>query len=276
MGRCKILIVFLMLLASPWLYAATGATSTVPDTVSTVVEQEDVYDDETDEVSTVQKQSSTTGTATVRYDSSAVHVRSVTLDKYRSDSDFNYDRTASVNPSLWEQFKEWLWSLLQRFLPDNPETVATIWNWVFYTLIAGAIIFVAFRLFGMSFTGAFRKSLKNSLTSELLGEDIHEMDFDRLIDEAAEQQQYRIAVRLLYLRTLKEMTDKEYIRWAPDKTNREYVHELTGSDMRKRFEHLTLLFEYIWYGDFPVDRTLFEQSRTLFNDFRSTVTAQHV
>lgn len=270
MARCKILLICLLFFLSPWCIATATSTSATTDTDSTFTEWE------TSSVTEVEQEQFTTETATLRYDSSAVDARSATLEKYRSDSDFYYDRDISINPTLWEQFKEWLWSLVQRFLPDDPETVSTIWDWVFYSIIAVALVFVVFRLFGMTFTGAFRRSVKNSMTVELLGEDIHEMDFERLIDEAAQQQHYRKAVRLLYLRTLKEMTDREYIRWSPDKTNREYVHELANSDMRKMFEHLTLLFEYIWYGDFPVDRTLFEQSRTLFNDFRTTVMAQHV
>jgi hypothetical protein len=269
--RCKFLLVSLLIFASPWLYATTANTDTTTDTASAVTEWETSSTNQLPE-----QQTATTATAVVRYDSSAVHVRSTALDKYLSDSDFQYDNTGVVNPTLWEQFKAWLWSLLERFLSDNPDTVSTVWDWIYYILIAGVIIFVIFRLFGMTFTGAFRKSVQNGLAVELLGEDIHDMNFDQLIEEAAAQQNYRKAVRLLYLRTLKELTDREYIRWSPDKTNREYVHELSNSDMRKMFEHLTLLFEYIWYGDFPVDRTLFEQARSLFNDFRTTVTAQHV
>lgn len=269
MVRCKLLLAALFVLGSPWLYATTATTNSVPDTPPTAEMAE----------ATTATTEVVTEAALLQYDSSAVRVRSAetALEKYRSDSEYNYDREVSLNPTLWEQFKEWLWSLLERIFPDDPETTSTIWDWIFYTFIGGVLIFLIFRLSGMTFTGAFGRAGRSpAIATELLGEDIHEMDFDRLVDEAAEQQQYRKAVRLLYLRTLKDLSDREYIHWTIDKTNREYVHELAGSDMRRMFEHLTLLFEYIWYGDFPVDKALYEQARTLFNDFRTSLAGQHV
>lgn len=216
----------------------------------------------------------TASVAIVQYDSSAVQMRSPAdaLARYRSDRDFIYERDVVVHPTLWEQFKAWLWSLLQKLISGNEKTVSVVWDILLYILVGGAALFVVFRAFGMTFTGAFgRAARRASLSAELLDENIHEMDFNALIEEAIQQELYRKAVRLLYLHTLKELADKHYIVWRREKTNREYVRELTATDMRKTFEQLTLLFEYIWYGDFPVDRLLFEQSRTLFANFSRMV-----
>lgn len=223
-------------------------------------------------------QVSTASVAIVHYDTSDVQLRAPAdaLAHYRSDSDFIYEHNTAVPLTLWEQFKAWLWSLIEKLLSGNPETAATIWDIIIYSLIGAGILLVLFRISGMTFTGAFgRATRRASVPTELLDENIHEMDFDALIEEAAQQELYRKAVRLLYLRTLKELTDKHYILWRLEKTNREYVRELTATDMRKAFEQLTLLFECIWYGDFPVDRPLFEQSRTLFANF-STIVVERV
>lgn len=219
-------------------------------------------------------QVSTASVAVARYDTSKVQLREPTdaLARYHSDSDFVYERNTATPPTAWEQFKAWLWSLLQKLLPEDPDTAATVWNIAVYVFIAIGALLVLFRISGMTFTGAFgRAARRASISAELIDENIHEMDFDALIEEAAKKELYRKAVRLLYLRTLKELTDNHCILWRPEKTNREYARELTAADMRKAFERLTLLFECIWYGDFPIDRPLFEQARTLFANFSTTV-----
>lgn len=213
----------------------------------------------------------------VQYDSSAVVVRSAenTLQKFRDNPDFSYDRTVVLHPTLWDQFVAWLLWLLSHFFPDEESSWSVLWTIVFYALIGSALVYVVFRLTGTSFVGLFGRAGKRAVTTELFDENIHEIDFDKLISEAEQQQLYRKALRLLYLRSLKELSDGNYIHWSIDRTNREYLAELPAGELRKSFEQLTLLFEYIWYGDFPVDRVLFEHSRDLFRNF-STMTAQHV
>lgn len=218
-----------------------------------------------------------TTAATVRYDSSAVAVRSVetAVRPFLADDEFAYDRQAVVSQSLWTRIKQWLWDKLMQILPGDASTLSTILDVVLYLLVGGALLYVVFRLTGMSFTGVLGRTARPVVTTEALEEDIHALDFDRLIEEAVQQEQYRKAVRLLYLRSLKELADRGYIHWSIDKTNRDYLGELPPSDMRRTFEQLTLMFEYIWYGDFPMDRPLFDRAHELFRSF-STQTAERV
>ena len=93
------------------------------------------------------------------------------------------------------------------------------------------------------------------------------MDFDRLIAEATAARAYRRAVRLLYLKTLKTLAADNLIDWQRDKTNHEYIAELRQPALRSSFAELTFLFEYIWYGDFPVDEGVFDRARSRFTQF---------
>ncbi len=213
----------------------------------------------------------------VQYDSSAVTVRIAedALQSFRNNPDFSYERSVSLHPTLWDQFVGWLLWLLSTLLPQEGSSLSLLWDIIFYTLIGAALVYVIFRLTGTSFGGLFGRAGRRAVETTLFEENIHELDFNALIDEAVQQQQYRKALRLLYLRSLKELSDGNYIHWSMDKTNREYLSELPAGELRKSFEQLTLLFEYIWYGDFPVDRPLFDRSHDLFRDF-STMTVQHV
>ncbi len=213
----------------------------------------------------------------VQYDSSAIGPRSAedALQKFRNDPDFAYDRTVSINPTLWEQFLGWLGWLIRSLLPKENSLLSRFWEIFFYVFVGAVLVYAIFRLTGTSFGGLFGRAGKRVVETEMLEENIHELDFNKLIDEAAQQQQYRKALRLLYLRSLKELSDSHYIQWSIDKTNREYLAELPSGELRKSFGQLTLLFEYIWYGDFPVDRSLFDRSHELFRNF-STSTTRHV
>ena len=120
----------------------------------------------------------------------------------------------------------------------------------------------------MDIAGAFyRKRKQTGLAFEIVPEDIRTLDFDRLIDEAVAVRNYRRAVRLLYLKTLKALAAHHLIDWQRDKTNHEYIDELPQPTLRRAFADLTMLFEYVWYGDFAVDEAVFGRVQRSFTRF---------
>ena len=208
-------------------------------------------------------------TASVRYDSSAVTARSPgpdALNPYRNDSDFLYDREPTAPLSLWDRFRRWLDENL--FQPLREATPGWVEEWFFYLLAALGIAFAVARLLRMDLAGTFyRKRKKPGLAFEIVPEDIRALDFDRLIDEAVAARNYRRAVRLLYLKTLKALAARHLIDWQRDKTNHEYLDELHQPALRHAFAELTRLFEYVWYGDFAVDEVAFGRVRRSFSQF---------
>jgi hypothetical protein len=99
-------------------------------------------------------------------------------------------------------------------------------------------------------------------------ENIHEINFDDDIESALAQRNFKLAVRLLYLRSLKQLNDAGLIQWQIEKTNSVYVDELSNPNQRQTFSILTRQFEYIWYGNFPIDEQAFRNINTLFQDFK--------
>ncbi len=208
------------------------------------------------------------GSPPVRYDSSAVSARSLgpeALDRYRNDPDFLYDREPEAPLGLWDRFLRWLDEHF--FEPLRDVTPGWFSRWFYYLLAAVGIAFAIARLMRMDLAGAFyRKRKKTGLTFDVVPEDIRAHDFDRLIDEAVAARDYRRAVRLLYLKTLKALTTRNLIDWQRDKTNREYIDEVPQAN-RRDFAELTRLFEYVWYGDFTVDEAIFGRVRRSFIRF---------
>ena len=90
-------------------------------------------------------------------------------------------------------------------------------------------------------------------------EDIHGIDFEKEISDAVTADNYRLAVRLLYLQTLKKLSDAGLIAWRIDKTNFSYLNELKQADFYLSFQRLTTQFENNWYGHLPLDKSEYSE-----------------
>ncbi len=208
----------------------------------------------------------------VNADSGQVSIRKFdekALREYRLDKDFNYNEDGgNVSPSLWQRFWAWFWSLLKETGISSIPGSSTFWKWFIITLASGVIIFAVIKFRGMDLSALFTGKPKSAEVpfSESL-ENIHEISFDEEIEKAIGNHDFRLAVRLLYLKTLKKLSDSGRIKWEPDKTNSTYINELRHPDQKQWFSVLTREFEYIWYGSFKVDSGGFEKIRASFIDF---------
>ena len=77
--------------------------------------------------------------------------------------------------------------------------------------------------------------------------------------EALSRQNYREAVRLLYLQTLKQLSDAERIDWQLYKTPTQYINEVR----LPAFRQLTNHFLRVRYGNFEATEELFRIMQTL-------------
>jgi hypothetical protein len=188
------------------------------------------------------------------------------LAPFLADEDFLYDREPPPAETLWQQVKEWFWEQVRRFLfaPGG----AVYWRILAYVIVAATLIFVILKLVGMDVRGWLYKSGGRTVgEAQALAENIHAVDFDRLIDEAIQQRRYRLAVRLSYLAALKRLTDRGLIEWKLDKTNHEYLRELKMPELQPDFARIVSLFEHIWYGEFSMNDTAFERALQSFRNF---------
>ena len=208
-------------------------------------------------------------------DSSKITVRKPLESKMsalRKLKDYQYTAQQSQVIDTWwkrllRRFLNWFNSIFTGV--GNP----TFWRTAAYIFIAGVVVYVTLKLMGVDFSGLYRKKNSNEIPYETLGENIHAIDFADSIAEAIAQKNYRLAVRLYYLKALKELTDREMIDWRINKTNRSYVYELNSPTLRPDFERITLQFEYAWYGDFPVDETQFLNIKNQFLTFSNSILA---
>jgi hypothetical protein len=186
------------------------------------------------------------------------------LQKLRNQRDFQYNDVtdAPASPSFWDRLLSRLWNWLSELLDTQGGHFA--WNMLWYGLMAATLVFAVLKLLQVDLTRVFGRAPRAlPLAYEAGQENIHELNFTDALAQAEAAGNLRLAVRLGYLQLLKQLTDRDFIAWQPDKTNQTYLHELATSrpTARPAFTELTRQFEYAWYGELPVSAALYRQVR---------------
>lgn len=209
----------------------------------------------------------------IQYDSSNIDVRSIDSTKikaYLKDKDFKYFEDPQYSKTLWERLMEWLNRQFAKL--TEYESYNTMWDILIYILIALAIVAILFGIYKSEINGLFFSNKnKNGLNVSEVLEDIHSIDYEKMIEEAIAGKKYRYAIRLNYLRSLKFLSDKEIINWKINKTNREFLKEIKSNTIKSKFEKLTTDFESIWYGGFEIDHLKYKHLQNIYSDFNSSL-----
>ncbi|MEO6905903.1 MAG: hypothetical protein ABI148_06050 [Ginsengibacter sp.] len=142
-----------------------------------------------------------------------------------------------------------------------------IFFWSLALLFIGIITFKIF-----SKTGIFSRK-ENKLIASNDEDSINDLKeiskYDTLILEAENKNQYNLATRYLFLKTLKTLADKELINFTIEKTNKEYLKEMEQNKSFNQFKVLNHNYEYIWYGKFLIDQKNYlnlKEEFILFNE----------
>ena len=213
------------------------------------------------------------GFSLVAQDSTAIQVRKPNKSEivaFQKSIDYQYETVQNNHIETWWErqlraFAKWFSEAFSGV--GNP----TFWKIFAYCFVAAVIVFVTLKLMGVDIESFFSKQASTNIPYETLVENIHQINFTEAITDAIQQKDYRLAVRLHYLKTLKELSDNGLIDWQINKTNQSYVYEIQDSQLKKTFERVTRQFEYIWYGDFPIDEQAFLQVREEFLIFSNQI-----
>ena len=208
---------------------------------------------------------------TFQYDSSTINVRhfdSLKIVQLKKDFPFKYGQ---IQPQHKINFS--FFDILERFIErlfgqwTELSTPFKIIRVILYLIGILFLLYLIFQIFNVKrlFT---RDATALKLNYELMNEDIHEMNFEQLIETAVINKQYRIALRLHYLQTLKLLSDHHYIDWKINKTNYQYVIEMHSKPSKDKFEELTNIFDWVWYGEFFIQEKEYTQFSHLFNTYK--------
>jgi len=140
-------------------------------------------------------------------------------------------------------------------------------------LWAIAIMFIFFILYNLFLSkGIFRKPSASVHIDEQndTSDNFPEQDFRKLVSQSCKLADYRMAVRYLFLLTLQKLNERLMIEYAADKTNSDYAREIS-QDKRNEFASLVLNYEYIWYGNISITKSVYDNVENKFSSFLNKI-----
>ena len=188
-----------------------------------------------------------------------------------------YDSVQAVNADKGFYYKKYMDSLLRatQLKVRKPrrnvdlrgaDFFSSVFGVIFWIIAIGLFGYLVYRLF-LSNSSFLSRNRKNIASDIAVVEEENANDPDSLLRNAIKNGNYRLAVRYLYLQSLRRLSEKKFIEINTNKTNYEYVTEIRKHKFANEFASLTLQYEYVWYGEYPVDERLFEQIQNGFTQF---------
>lgn len=133
--------------------------------------------------------------------------------------------------------------------------------WIIIIVIVLALI--ALIIYAIVKNSGGNKGIKSSLEDVEI-HDINPMEIPKTelelrLEEALKKEDYRECIRIYFIFTMKELTEKGHIRWEKEKTNMNYLTEVFGKPFFANFSNTVSLFEVVWYGKREVSKAQYQQ-----------------
>jgi hypothetical protein len=207
-------------------------------------------------------------------DSSDFQLRKFDPEKikaFKSDKAYDYGISNVENN---QESSNLFWDLLQKLLNISTKSeMNAFWEVVSILLVIAFVGFIVIRIANAEKSWFWKSSEKNrkSFTHLEDFEHVDDADFLKLIESAIKNKDYKVAVRYFYLQMLKDLNTRKLITWKADKTNSDYIAEISSTKLKDKFSKTALIYEYIWYGDFLIQEDIFESARESFMAFKESI-----
>src|SRR5688500_6533948 len=182
-------------------------------------------------------------------------------ERMKKDKEFAY----ANDMSYWKAEAPRERSGLERFFSALSKSTAL--KVILYSMLIAAIIYILYQVMVVNNCFIFSRSRRNRLAGDASHNVSINENLDEKIKEAIDNSNYRQAIRYMYLKTLKVLSDNNVITLHAKSTNQDYIRQMYKHDDLGQFRQLTRIYEYVWYGEFDPTETQFEIIRTNFNKF---------
>lgn len=105
------------------------------------------------------------------------------------------------------------------------------------------------------------------LDQELENKPIEEWNLNYLLEKYIKENNPRQVIRIYYLITLQQLHLIGKIQWEKNKTNEFYQQALLHTPLYPTFAKLSYIFNYVWYGEYPLLPEQYEEATQVFRTF---------
>ena len=190
-------------------------------------------------------------------------------------------KSLSVDKNVWEKTIEeidYTETFKELNKPKTENTPSLNYDWsglkyLFYIIVVGLVLFLLFKILNNLKVNPNIKKQDISIEAiEEIEEKIHEIDLQKLLEEAILQGNYHVALRINFLIIIKLLSEQKQIVWAKEKTNWEYYSEIKDILKKDCFKQIILSFEPVWYGEHLLTKEGFEKLQPLFINYQDQLT----
>ncbi len=192
--------------------------------------------------------------------------------KYKGE-EFDYTLVKpkeSIMERMFRRLSQVLSTIFGKMEPIKAESIARTLLRLLVIAIVAFLLYFLVRFLASKDGNLFfsKKNKKLRIASQDLHENIHEIDFQKTIAEYEAKREWRFAIRYQFLLVLKKLSDQKIIDWNPEKTNKDYLKEISNKGEKEAFQKLIYIFDHVWYGEFDIDDARYEVFKSEFKNFK--------
>ena len=199
------------------------------------------------------------------------------IEAYKTEKAFEYLNKIEED-SWWIRLKRWLnlkWNAFLQWLFGDYQTNA-FWSAVLqalpYLLLVLVTVVITWLFIRLNPANAvMAEPIKGTVNLQKEEEIVKTADISSLIDRAIDDENYRLAVRYLYLKSLRILDKNKHISYRFQKTNEDYINEIKETKIKEQFIKITRLYDFIWYGDFNLSKERFTKVNEEFKKMEESL-----
>lgn len=200
------------------------------------------------------------------------------IEAYKVQDTFDYREIVvnqDVDPTWFDRILNWLNRNLLKILEwifglEQATGILSVILQILPYAIGVLVLYLLIKFFIDRNTTDIISTAKNKqFYSRAEDEDLlRNSDLNALLGEAISNGQYRNAVRFYYLLALKNLDLAQIILWEQQKTNEDFIKEISADELKLAFRENTRLYDFVWYGEFGLTKDEFLKAET---DFKRTM-----
>lgn len=185
--------------------------------------------------------------------------------------EFNYQDNRINRLSWWDQIAAKIKGFLNSLFPNLH------WNagvTIYYVLIGIgliALLYVVYRLTTSGKKMRFREEYEDTETPGWIEKRLTELNLETFLEQALAEKDYMLAIRYLHLINLKKLAASGQIDWHHQKTNHEFLREIKNRALSRDFARTIHIYEYVWYGRFPIGEEKYREYRQTFQELNREI-----
>jgi hypothetical protein len=192
------------------------------------------------------------------------------ITSYLEKREYNYDKDPKYEQNLIRRWWISIWNKIRESI--GKENMNITWNVIKVLIIFLGLAILFQFLFRSNKTRVFKKGDKSPDYNPLLikSEGAKE-NLQYLIEKAEHSKNLDEALRYRFLDTLRILNEEKIIEWKDYKTNLDYISEINEKEIASHFESLSEIFEYVVYGEFPINDASYVTYKSSFEAFHTSL-----